>query len=68
MSGELSDDGGVRAGIGEVGAERVAQYVRGATFVRQVGGLGVPGDDAGDVAGAELSTRGQRAASRAAGV
>ena len=53
MAGELPDDRGVGAAIGEVGAEGVAQDVRGATVLRQPGGLGVAGHDPGDVAGAQ---------------
>jgi hypothetical protein len=53
VAGELADHGGVGAGVGEVGAEGVAQNVRGAAVVGQAGGRGVPGDDAGDVTGAQ---------------
>lgn len=35
--------------------QEVWQHVRGATVLGEVGGLGMPGDDAGDVAGAQRS-------------
>ena len=55
MAGELADDGGVGAGVGEVGAEGVTQHVWSAMVLGQPGSLAVARDDSRDVAGAQRS-------------
>jgi hypothetical protein len=57
VAGELADCSDVGAGVGEVGAERVAQHVRGASVLGEAGSLGVTSDDAGDVARGQRSRR-----------
>jgi len=49
VTGELADRADVGAGVDQVGAEGVAQHVRGAPVLRSAGGLGVTGDNARDV-------------------
>jgi hypothetical protein len=58
MAGELADDDGVRAGVGEVRAERVVQHVRRARRSSgRVGSRSVTADDPRDVARAERAGR-----------
>jgi hypothetical protein len=58
VAGEFADDSGVGAGVGEMGAERVAQHVRGAAVLWQVCSCGASGtlvalDDLVDVVDVE---------------
>ncbi len=53
MAGELADHLDRLAGFGEVGTERMAQDVRGAAVLGELGKMRVAGDDPGHVAGSE---------------
>src|SRR5450755_4639745 len=57
VAGELADDLDRLPGFGEVGAEGVAQDVRGSAVFGELGELSVAGDDPGDVADGERRWR-----------
>jgi hypothetical protein len=57
VAAQLADDRSVRTGVGEVRAERVAQHVRGAAVLGQVGSRSMTADDPRDVARAERAGR-----------